>query len=94
VVCGNVIEGPSCYCHGAIILVKECILEGGLHDPFGIYGACPPFHENYLSDIGVVPIGITPGLVSPACLVERLLSMESGSYHLVGRGRYLRITLY
>jgi hypothetical protein len=45
-------EGPSSYCHGAVILVKECILEGGLHDPFGICGACPPFYENYLSDIG------------------------------------------
>jgi hypothetical protein len=33
---------------------------------------------------GVVPVGTTPGPVGLACSVERLLSMESGSYHLVG----------
>jgi hypothetical protein len=32
----------------------------------------------------VVLIGTTPGPVGPACSVERFLSMESGSYHLVG----------
>jgi hypothetical protein len=31
----------------------------------------------------VVPVGTTPGPVGLACLVERLLSMESGSYHLL-----------
>jgi hypothetical protein len=29
-------------------------------------------------------VGTTPGPIGPACSVEKLLSMKSGSYHLVG----------
>jgi hypothetical protein len=27
-------------------------LKRGSPDPFGVHGACPPFHEDYISDIG------------------------------------------
>jgi hypothetical protein len=39
-------------CHGGVVFIEECTLKRGSPDPFGVRGSCPPFCEDYISDMG------------------------------------------
>jgi hypothetical protein len=70
---GYIIQCFGSYCHGSVVIIEECTLKHGSYDSFGVNGACSPFYENYISDIGSyhAVIGNVPNVFYfPAVLLQ------------------------